>query len=637
MTRRPGRLRAAVGGVVAATVLALAPGGTSTAVAASRDAVTLTPSTSRVDDGRPVTLSGAVRLGGRKAARVKVRVLAATGSRWRTLRTVRTDAAGRYRHAVRPRTSTRFRVETVRSSKVPLRRSPTRLVRVRPATTISLAASAVDRGRPGTVRGTVRSAGHAVAGVSVTIEAWRSGRWTRQTTARTDRRGAFVQRVTPTTTTSYRARTGATARRAAGTSKAAQLAVRPVLTDLSPTAGSYAVSGMTKTVTGRVVGGAGRAVRVEHRPVGGSWTPAASGHTDADGRFELALRPQGHGRQELRVVVPAGGGLAQQVGPVLPLTTTPDVAGLIARRPACLGAAALERPGCANPALAGLVLPTQDAAGLEADVGWTADSCFGFDPFSPLPEPGPVGSDALCPAAGSPDPAAPRIALVGDSHAVPYRPALAEAAAQEGWRLDSYVGLLCRWMADGGRTYAGQPFGPAVDGGPANGLDWDRDSRCWTGRAEPLTRRLASGEYDAIVVTGFRNVRGDDPADRAARYAAVWREALAVGTQVLVVPDNGDYPWTTLGCVTMAPASRALGCTVPRSVTHAGADPLVEAARLAPGARLSTVDRFFCGPTTCPVVVGNVVVHRDTHHVSATYAATVVPYLMAELRRLVDR
>jgi hypothetical protein len=40
-----------------------------------------------------------------------------------------------------------------------------------------------------------------------------------------------------------------------------------------------------------------------------------------------------------------------------------------------------------------------------------------------------------------------------------------------------------------------------------------------------------------------------------------------------------------------------------------------------------------CGPTVCAPVVGNVVVYRDSHHLTNTYSKTLEPYL---LRRLLD-
>ena len=38
-----------------------------------------------------------------------------------------------------------------------------------------------------------------------------------------------------------------------------------------------------------------------------------------------------------------------------------------------------------------------------------------------------------------------------------------------------------------------------------------------------------------------------------------------------------------------------------------------------------------CTASECPIVVGNVVVWRDTHHLTATYARMLAPYLAERL------
>jgi hypothetical protein len=36
---------------------------------------------------------------------------------------------------------------------------------------------------------------------------------------------------------------------------------------------------------------------------------------------------------------------------------------------------------------------------------------------------------------------------------------------------------------------------------------------------------------------------------------------------------------------------------------------------------------YYCQPTVCPIVIGNVLVYRDGHHLTATYVKTIAPYL----------
>jgi hypothetical protein len=46
------------------------------------------------------------------------------------------------------------------------------------------------------------------------------------------------------------------------------------------------------------------------------------------------------------------------------------------------------------------------------------------------------------------------------------------------------------------------------------------------------------------------------------------------------------------------------------------------------GARVQLVDMtsFYCNSTECPAVIGNVIVYRDGHHLTRTYAKSLAPY-----------
>jgi hypothetical protein len=39
----------------------------------------------------------------------------------------------------------------------------------------------------------------------------------------------------------------------------------------------------------------------------------------------------------------------------------------------------------------------------------------------------------------------------------------------------------------------------------------------------------------------------------------------------------------------------------------------------------------FCDPTTCHAVIGGLIAYRDPHHLSSTFAITLIPRIRAEL------
>src|SRR5262245_29277206 len=71
---------------------------------------------------------------------------------------------------------------------------------------------------------------------------------------------------------------------------------------------------------------------------------------------------------------------------------------------------------------------------------------------------------------------------------------------------------------------------------------------------------------------------------------------------------------------------RALGCS----------DPIVMAAERTPGVKLIDMNDAICGPETCWPIVGNVLVWRDSDHLTASYARTMVPALEKVLAPFVE-
>ena len=50
-----------------------------------------------------------------------------------------------------------------------------------------------------------------------------------------------------------------------------------------------------------------------------------------------------------------------------------------------------------------------------------------------------------------------------------------------------------------------------------------------------------------------------------------------------------------------------------------------------PRAHLVDVTSLFCTDDACPPVIGNVLVYRDTSHITASYAATLTPYIEPQI------
>ena len=288
-------------------------------------------------------------------------------------------------------------------------------------------------------------------------------------------------------------------------------------------------------------------------------------------------------------------------------------------RAECFGAASMDpsRPQCPTAALAGVVVP--DPSRVSGDSG-SHKECWVVSEDSDLT------SCTFGDATGSPD--VPHIALVGDSHARAWLPAFVELADQHKIVVDTYLKASCAWSTT--VAVAGEEAGR-------------KGCAIWR---TALEKKLLSdaGRYDAIVTAGFSAAKLIYPADagdravyRADGLLAAWTPLLDAGDPVIALRDNpipGTDPNECLRTDGKGDSSR---CDLPRERALEFPDPQVDAVERTGGrAHLVDLTDMYCTATTCPVVIGGANVYRDRHHMTATYSATLAPYLWRQLSAILE-
>lgn len=279
--------------------------------------------------------------------------------------------------------------------------------------------------------------------------------------------------------------------------------------------------------------------------------------------------------------------------------------------PACFGAASRDalRP-CRSRAAAALVLPAPQEARRR-----------GNSPCTVVRSRVPY----VC-AFGAPAAAAGRtVALLGDSHAAHWRAALAPVAQRRRWHGVSLTRAAC-------------PFSLAVPVLPARLLPaclaWRRAVLAWFG---------AHPEIDTVFVSAHRpRVRLRRRESRLATeirgYLRAWRALPRTVRRIVVIRDTPADPPGTGACLRAAIAARAPAgerCASDRA-RALRVDPEALAVRRARSPRVRLVDltRFMCDRARCYPVVGGALVHKDGLHLTATFAATLAPYLGRALDRV---
>lgn len=288
-----------------------------------------------------------------------------------------------------------------------------------------------------------------------------------------------------------------------------------------------------------------------------------------------------------------------------------DLQAAVAGHQSCFGAAALAQGTSKCPIQhSGKVVPTAALAADDKPQAY-ADHCFTQAPYEKV---------RTC----SYGHGATQIALVGNSHAGHWLPALRQLAESEHWTITTFVASECT------ASTASLAFPAPAD---------SQGCRDW---GQKVLKRTAGHKYD-LVITSERNVdpvRGHTVASSYPAWEKGYREYLAswatADTPVLVLHDT-PFPSDTIKNIPDCVAEHGDDLTQCSGAadTWIPSDPLATAAAAmnAPGIRTVDLNRYFCRTRRCYGVNGTVVTYFDGSHMSATYSRTLAPYLLGPIRK----
>ena len=213
------------------------------------------------------------------------------------------------------------------------------------------------------------------------------------------------------------------------------------------------------------------------------------------------------------------------------------------------------------------------------------------------------------------------VALVGDSHAAMWQPALEPVARERHWRLETMSKVLC-------------PFLDLPINSPYLGRKFTECER-WRGS---VMSRLYKKKPQVIVLDMSRRYGADFGF---TSYDQAWQDSLtlvvktlrATGAEVLVLGPVADPHSTVPTCVS-AHMDNAVACAPTRAEGLNEAGIAAEAAATAAGGgQYAELSDLFCTADRCPVVVGNTLVYRDDNHITTEYAKVLAPILTEMVER----
>jgi peptidoglycan/LPS O-acetylase OafA/YrhL len=211
-----------------------------------------------------------------------------------------------------------------------------------------------------------------------------------------------------------------------------------------------------------------------------------------------------------------------------------------------------------------------------------------------------------------PDGAARRIVLVGDSHAAHWLHPLSEIVDAHDWQLVALINPGCNLSTES--EFISE--------------ESSRYEQCALWRLQ-LVDRILEIDPDVVLALGTLIPEGERE-QLPGGFVAAWEQLAFLEIPVIGLRDTPRHERDVPDCLADL-GDDARECAVDPSEIY---DDDILDAELPPGVQLLDTRPYFCTPTVCPSVIGNVRVYMDDAHVTNMYMRTIRPLLEPDLLRL---
>jgi peptidoglycan/LPS O-acetylase OafA/YrhL len=219
------------------------------------------------------------------------------------------------------------------------------------------------------------------------------------------------------------------------------------------------------------------------------------------------------------------------------------------------------------------------------------------------------------------------IGLLGDSHAAQWFAPIERIAIDNGWRLIAHTQGGC----------------PIIDT-----VTWNRGAGTYLTQCAPwrdaVIDEFELADVDVVILSQHWGLL-TGPEGKAVS-AETWRDTLpdvfdairAIGAEPVLILDSPD-PYDSVPACASANRNDLRACE-PGVLRQTERDVRTVAGNIADELDVGLIDphRWVCvdqtpddDTTRCPIVVGDILVYRDNHHLTNTFAEWMTPVLAAEL------
>jgi len=214
------------------------------------------------------------------------------------------------------------------------------------------------------------------------------------------------------------------------------------------------------------------------------------------------------------------------------------------------------------------------------------------------------------------------VALVGDSHASALFPGVNAVAKAHGWKLIPYLKINCSFLDFTDLEWYGPPTIPYP--------------QCETWN-NAVINKLRKSPPNLVIISMSRWIFTANGAEESvtAEANSLIRmiRKIPAGTKVVIIqdpplPTNEKVP----DCLSTYLSDYRKCAYTRREGFGSGMGLREQAAAKATGAGLINLTSAICpGTGNCPVVINNMIVWRDEHHLTATFSTSLGPVIDAQL------
>lgn len=204
------------------------------------------------------------------------------------------------------------------------------------------------------------------------------------------------------------------------------------------------------------------------------------------------------------------------------------------------------------------------------------------------------------------------IAVVGDSKAVQWLPALEALAQRHDWRILVHAKSACGFHSRELKKRGGEPYLECTQ---------------WNEKVLPLLLEKHKPDFVFTSLGSGRSVANDEEVSALSER---WKLLADNDIQVIAMANNPHPGMNVYECVAKNP-KKLTTCAFRRKAAP-GTPSMEVAANSVPGVFFIDLNDSICGQSTCPPVIGGALVYRQGSHLTRTYVESLTDRLEKALQ-----